>query len=230
MKKIITTALCVLMFCLLIVGCSQGKNEAPVDPTQHPTNTNNDTFAPLKIKEYGYEVKNGYLHYAVILNNPNENFAVEFPTFRITARDADNLILGTETQVLSVIYPQQDFAYASLAFEIDQQPAKVDIEIVEPEEYNIIKPTKLENPEYVPLEVVNTTKRNDKVLGEIQNTNSYAIDQAVVCTIVRDNEGKIIGGDSTFIDSIPASGSAPFEIRCYFEGEYETFEVYANLW
>ena len=54
-----------------------------------------EPFLPLEVKESGFVMHGDYLYCAVILYNPNENYCVEFPTFRITARDADGLLLGT---------------------------------------------------------------------------------------------------------------------------------------
>ncbi len=192
--------------------------------------TVSDEFKPLEIKDSGYIVSDGYLFYAVILHNPNEKFAVEFPTFRITARDDKDQVIGTEDQVLSLIYPQQDFAFGFLGFELDQQPAKVDIITLEPEDYNITAVEMLEHPIFIPLEVVGINKRGDSILGEVSNPNSYDIDSAVVTAIFRDANGKIIGGDLTFIDKLPAGGKTPFEIRPYSAWVTDNYTVYANIW
>ena len=139
-----------------------------------------EEFKPLEIKDAGYIVSNGYLYYGVIIHNPNEKLAIEFPSYRITARDNTDQVIGTYDHVLSIIYPQQDFAYGSLGFQLDQQPAKVDFIALEPRDYNISPAEMLENPTFIPLEVVGANKRGDSILGEISNPNSYDIDSLVL--------------------------------------------------
>jgi hypothetical protein len=234
------TAVTVGLF-LLIASLGGGdKDTSTTTPSSTPSSeeskettspkTVSDEFKPLEIKDSGYIVSNGYLFYAVIMHNPNEKFAVEFPTYRITARDDSDQVIGTEDQVLSFIYPQQDFAFGSLGFQLDQQPTKVDFMALEPRDYNITAVEMLEHPIFIPLEVVGANKRGDSILGEISNPNSYDIDSAVVTAIFRDANGKIIGGESTFIDKLPAGGKTPFELRAYSTWITDNYAVYANIW
>jgi hypothetical protein len=192
--------------------------------------TGSEEFKPLEIKDSGYIVSNGYLFYGVIIHNPNEHYAVEFPTYRITARDDADQVIGTDDQVLSLIYPQQDFAFGSLGFSLDQQPTNVDFMTIAPRDYNITAVEMLENPIFIPLEVVGVNKRGDSILGEVSNPNSYDIDSAVVTAIFRDDNGKIIGGDSTFIDNLPAGGKTPFDLRAYSSWITDNYSVFANIW
>lgn len=187
-------------------------------------------FRALEVKEYGYAVNNGYLYYAVILHNPNADYSVQFPEFRVTAKDSEGLLLGTETQTLSIIYSGQDFCYAGLAFEVEDKPATVDVEIVPPDDYNIQKPQSLTHPNYEPMMAENVVVRTDSIMGEIKNNNDYAIDMAVVTVIFRDENGNIVAGDSTFVDKIAANGSIPFDIQISEEIITDNFEVYANIW
>ncbi len=211
--------------------------EEPTDaptPTPEPTPTREPTptpeqFKPLEVKEFGYSVSHGYLYYSICLHNPNESFFVEFPTFRVTARDANNVLLGTEEQVLFSIYPQQDVWHAFLGFEVEEAPATVDVEVLMPKDYNITKVSKIDQPTYIPLAAINYAKRGNKIVGEVQNDNDYDIKQAIVTIVYRDADGKLLGGDSTFIDSVPAHGTAPFEESVYTPFS-DIFEVYAGRW
>ncbi len=64
---------------------------------------------PLELVDSGFAVKDGYdtyyIQYTVIVKNPNTERAVEFPKVRLTARDANGAVLGTDDIVGSTIQP-----------------------------------------------------------------------------------------------------------------------------
>lgn len=201
-----------------------------VTPISEPTATHTpELFRPLEVKEYGYSVNNGYLYYSVCIYNPNESYYVTLPTFRITARDADNILLGTKDKTLFSIYPQEEVWYAFYGFEVDEPPAKVTIEALTPKDYYIKEVSSVQQPQYIPLTVINYTKRGEKIVGEIKNDNDYEISQAILTVVFRDKDGKLLGGDSTFLESIPANGTVPFEKSAYLAFS-DTFELYAGRW
>lgn len=182
----------------------------------------------LEIKESGCYVSGDYLNYYVVLHNPNDEIAVEFPSFRITARDADNVLLGTEDQTLSIIYPGQDFYYGFQAFSVDEVPTSVDFEMITPEDYNLKNASGLD--EFTPLEVINTAVRDDNFVGEISNSNSYKIDSAIIVVICKDSSGNVTYVNSTFVDDIASEGTAPFSISYYGDVDTTNVEYYANQW
>ena len=197
------------------------------------TDPSENEFKALGIKEYGYCISDaGYLYIAVILNNPNTQYAVEFPSFRVTAYDEADKVIGTEDQTLSVIYPNQDFAYAGQCFKVSTEPIRVDVTVIEPDEYNITNPNSLEYSTYIQMQGEGTSIIDEKILGEISNQNTYDIDSAIATVLFRDSEGKLVGGDCTFIDKIPAGGKTPFEIKTTYSDIVVTdnYEVWANIW
>lgn len=189
---------------------------------------------PHEVKEFAYAMNGEYLYYAVVIHNPNMDYALDYPTFRVTARDAEGILLGTEDQTLSIIYPGQDFSYAFQAFHVDEVPSTVDIEIIPPESHNIRVPETLKRPEYTPMTVVNTAMRGSgmesRIVGEVRNDNDYTYDNAIVTVFFRDAEGKLIAGESTFIDNVSAHSTTPFEININQSFATENYEVYANIW
>jgi hypothetical protein len=156
--------------------------------------------------------------------------AIELPSFRITARDESGAPLATEDQTLSIIYPQQDFVYASMAFDVEEVPSSVDIEVLGEDEYDIRKVSVLEHPEYTPLGITNTAFRTENFVGEILNNNDYDVEDAVVAVVFRDGDGKLIGGETTFVEEVKANAATPFEISMYESFATENYEIYANIW
>lgn len=208
-------------------------NQPPIDSdsASNPESDNSSKFLPLEITDYGYGVNNGYLYCSVILHNPNTDYCVDFPTFRITARDSDGILLGSQEQVLSTIYPKQDFGYSGLMFEVSEAPTSVDIELLPPDDYGIISADLAEHPEYIPLAPVNYIIRDDRLMGEVENKNDYQIDSSIVTIMFRNENGELIGGSSSFLDDIPASGTVPFDFSIMCEDLMTAnYEVYANIW
>lgn len=200
--------------------------------TQLTPKPGSNEFKDLVVEESGYFLVQGYfgtyLYYGFYLYNPNESKIVQFPTVRITARDADGALLGTEDQVMNVIYPLERYAHGFQAFKVDEVPASVSFEVETPKEWNI-KSVSTEKP-YSPLVVVNYMKRNDKIVGEINNPNDYAIDLVAVTAIFRDSDGNLVCGDTTFVDDVAAGTTTPFEmsISSYFSAF--DFEMDAKPW
>lgn len=203
-------------------------DKASSNDTQN--NQKKSELLPVEVKEFGYSMNGEYLYYSIKLYNPNNEKAIELPQFRVTARNDAGEILATEEQTLSVIYPEQEFVYASQAFDVDEAPAKVDVEVLEPNDYNIKNVSVLDHPNYVPLKAVNTAMRADRLVGEIQNDNDYDLDSAIVTVIFRDENGKLIGGESTFVDSVKANSTTPFDMFLYQDFITTNYEVYANIW
>lgn len=160
--------------------------------------------------------------------NPNKDLVVEFPTIRITARDANGALLGTEDQTLSVIYPEQDFVHGFQAFEVEEIPETVEFEALKPEEYNLSKASVKE--EYKPLEAVNVAVRSNKIVGEVNNPNNRNFENSVVTVICKNKAGEVVGIETTFVDDVKAGGNTPFEISVYDTSDIASFEAFANQW
>ena len=186
-------------------------------------------YKDLEVKDSGWYLKNGqWLYYYVVLHNPNEEIAVNLPGFRITARDANGGLLGTTDQILSVIYPGQDFVFGSQAFEVGSMPDKVDFEILTVDDYKLKSVGGLQ--EYKPLEVVNANISSDKILGEISNPNEYDLDQVTLVAICRNAAGELIGVENTYVSDVKANSTTPFSTSAYIDGEVASIECYANQW
>lgn len=198
------------------------------DSAYSSVNTNTTEVLPLEVKDSGWVNTNGYLKYYVTLYNPNTEIAVEYPSFRITARDASNVILGTEDQTCSIIYPQEELTYGGQAFAVDEEPTTVEFEPLTPEDYNLKNVSALDT--YLPMKAVNTAVRSDKVVGEINNPNNYSFDTVAVSAVLKDDSGNIVGVLSTFVDNVAADSTTPFEISMYGCAGATTCDVYACQW
>ncbi len=192
-------------------------------------NSSTTEFKSLEVTESDWYVsKSGYLHYYVKLYNPNKDIAVEFPSYRITARDKDGALIGTDDMVLSLIHADDVFVFGSQAFSVDETPATVEFEPLEPKDYNLKTENSLE--EYKQLEVVNGAAKSDKIVGEVYNPNNYDLDQVRVMAVCRNADGELIAIESTFIKDVKAGGNTPFSMSMYSTGNVASAEFYANQW
>jgi hypothetical protein len=258
MKRFLIFLVSILSLVIVFTSCGSNDNgslDISVDDSITQIESESDgssvesaKYIPLEIKESAYIVRDlpddasiglpdeykHWVEYAIILHNPNENLAVESPTFRITARDENDLIVGTEDQALTIIYPGQDFACAVFSvFFVSPQVTKVDFEILNPDAKNIIPVEKLNHQQYIPLEVIGANISSDHILGEVSNANEYDIDSAAITVIFRDENGVIVGGDTTVINMIPAGGKTPFDfdnLAIRSGSITNNYEIYANNW
>lgn len=239
MKKRMLTS---IFSCLMALSLAACNSNTPNDTEYSDTSANdagnisvsedtNSKFISLDIAESGYTmIEGGFLYCSVKVHNPNTDLAILYPTIRITARDASGALLGTQDQTLSTIYPQQDFWYSGQLLQVDEAPSSVEFTIVQPDDYSIVSASTLEHPAFTPLLVVNTAMRSDRLVGEVINKNDFDLDMIVVAAVFRNEDGDIIGGESTFVDKLPSSGSVPFDMPIHSEFANCNYEVYANGW
>lgn len=190
-----------------------------------------ESQSDLEIMDAGFDVSYGYLFYSIILHNNSEKNAILFPAIRITARNAEGQLMGTEDQVLNLVYPGQDYQWAGMAyFEVSEMPDTVEFEVLEPEDYNIEPLTSLEHSEYTPLEIKSITKDGTRFLGEVYNSNNYDIDQIAVVVMFRNEDGVLQAGDITFVDSVGSNRTVPFDMDIGESLVTDNYQAFAVPW
>lgn len=239
MKKRMLTSIFSCLVALSLTACNSNTS----NDTEYPDTSANDAgnisvsedtnskFIPLDIAESGYTmIEGGFLYCSVKVHNPNTDLAILYPTVRITARDAGGALLGTQEQTLSTIYPQQDFWYSGQLLQVDEAPSSIEFTIVQPDDYNIVPASTLEQSTFTSLSVESTAMHSERLVGEVVNKNDFDLDMIVVAAVFRNENGDIIGGESTFVDKLPSSGSVPFDMPIHSEFANCNYEVYANSW
>lgn len=189
---------------------------------------NNNEY--IEIKEVGYTRSSSFLTCIVtILNNSNK--AIEFPAFRVTAYNKDGNILSTEERVLSLLYPNSIIVDDGTLMEISEEPDKIEVTMLETDEYKVKDVSTLEHPEYKEMKCQNISVNSNKITGEVYNPNDYKMETARVTVVFRDEKNKIVNSESTFISDISANGKIPFDISLPSDAKVtEKFEVTACIW
>jgi len=185
----------------------------------------------LSIKDFGYYYTDNYLHTLVVIANTMEDCAISFPTYRVTAYGENGEVLGTEENFLDLIYPRQEQICTSLLLDIPKKPAKLDVTVLTPGEYSVEPVSQMEHPTHTQMTGTNILVREDTITGEIFNANDYPVDSATVTVVFKNDNGKLVWGDYTYIEDIPAYGKVPFELSINIDGEIPpNVEVFAYSW
>ena len=189
---------------------------------------NNNEY--IEIKEVGYTRTSSYLTCIVTISN-NSQKAIEYPSFRVTAYDKDGKILGSEERVLSLIYPNHSMVDEGTLIKMSEEPDKVEVTMLEPDDYKIKDVSALEHSQYNELKCQNISVNSNKVTGEVYNPNDYKMEEAKVTIVFRDENNKIVNSESTFVKNINANGKVPFDISLPSDAKVtERIEATACIW
>jgi hypothetical protein len=171
--------------------------------------------------------------YAVKIQNPNEKYAVVFPTITITARDAEGKILKNEEQVLHYIAAEDTIMYANNISYEGATPTTVDISVKngtnDYEEQDDSKYIKISN-----FSFQNTSENKGSYsttyTGEITNNSNVDFSTIAISVIYKSGE-KLIGGTSGYVDDLMTGTTMPFEISSWSDiSGYDSIEFYAIPW
>jgi hypothetical protein len=177
-------------------------------------NTQKKDAQPVKIIESWHMVKSllddKYLKWAVILENPNQDYLGSYFTITATARDENGAVAGTEDQIIAEIPPGAKIAWCG-SFEVTQNPHIVEFTIPKV----TWKKTTLKPDDFKQFLAEKVTfkmeSENDyTILGDIKNPFNSEISSLFVTTLMRDINGKIVGGATNSLRSLPPNGSRPF--------------------
>lgn len=187
-------------------------------------------YQSLKISESGWHVdSNGYVDYALTIQNTSEDLIVEYPEVIITGRAADGSVVFSKSQVMGVVYPGYDLTFACMTGD-GTAPATVEFALGKPQDYQVSVGTG-HPTEY---KVLDQTARKGgagklAVSGEIEKTvegDEWLDSQGVwLSVILRDDQGQIVYGWNGFVDSPGLGEQMPFSIEAYSVPDYATVEV-----
>ena len=187
-------------------------------------------YQSLKISESGWHVdSNGYVDYALTIQNTSEDLIVEYPEVIITGRAADGSVVFSKSQVMGVVYPGYDLTFACMTGD-GTAPATVEFALGKPQDYQVSVGTG-HPTEY---KVLDQTARKGgagklAVSGEIEKTvegDEWLDSQSVwLSVILRDDQGQIVYGWNGFVDSPGLGEQMPFSIEVYSVPDYATVEV-----
>ena len=211
------------------------KNETGTAYNEESTSSSDQDKHQIELLDSGYtvETRGSYvvINYAVKINNPNKEYAVEYPHIRITARSADGAILKTDEQVLSFMDADETILYAGEVLYEGKAPNSVDISVSNPD-YGF-RPKNGDKSSQSQLVIsnlsVNRGSYDRTFTGEITNNSKEDL-TSVSVIIIFIRGGKMVGGDHDYADNVRSGSTVPFEVRDRSSIEYDSYEVYGLPW
>lgn len=183
--------------------------------------------ADLKVVESAFGKDDDRWWYVVLLENPNTDAVFDLASIDIEALDAEGTILDSDSSYLTILPGKT--AISGVYFDVADGTVS---------ELNVRGPdasTAEKVDEIGAFTVADVKPTFDDWSTDVSGTvtSSFAKDQETVKVVVvaRDAAGKILGGDFTYVDRLPAGGKAQFKVT--FLGETlpkdATFTAYAQL-
>lgn len=152
------------------------------------------------------------INVAVVVENPYGDRFATYPTIQVTARAADGSVIATKETHTAGIPPKGRIAFVQAVF-VEEKPAKIEIKPLTAE----YEPTNYKPTEFRPFELLKVSTGEGaeggyRVAGEVKNP--YSVETGAFVTILfRDTAGKLLGGQSKWVQKIPAGAPMPFEIE-----------------
>ena len=233
-KKIIAAALAAaMMLAMPISAMATAKPDewsAPIELEE----TNDNEAKPLNIigynnwmeRRYEYGHDRIYVYYAVQVENPNADYAIDFATLGVSVYGTDGSVLKTNSETLDWIAENESYWYAGyFTFDYDGVlPASVQYTL-NARNYNCHKAGAANQIVRAgELAVTNVSKRGSgydlRYTGQITNNSQFTSNMVKVVVIYKmknaDGDEVPVGGDYTYI----SDGLAP--------GETKAFELYPS--
>lgn len=240
MKFSLGTVAAAVAVSIAIAGCTgcgtnAGTNSGSQDSAS-AASAQSEQSSPksLEIAESGYQISDsGYVHYGIKLRNPNTSIAATFPVVHITCKDASGAIVSSNDWTLGVVLPQEEAYYANQAGNGSvPEDAQVEFTVsVDQNKWKAATPKAAEPYAIDGLNRVDSTYRTSYTGQVTMNVDDQSYAKPMLVLILRDADGHIVYGTSTYLNSALTKGTpSAFEFGVYQAPEAASFEVHANPW
>ena len=174
-----------------------------------------------------------YIHYCVVLSNPQDGNTVELPAVNITARDSDGNVLGTDRMVGFCIMPGDRIALCSILSISNDYNGDIGVEFV-PEKPSYILANGGAHPRNTDFKVKGVSyKASDlfpAVMGELRSEYPKTLDSIAVTALLR-KKGKLVAGNTTYIDNIEPNEARAFKIDLSKDKpDHDKIEISVQEW
>lgn len=246
MRKIVVSALSAVL-ALALCGCAASEpatNEVTADESTQASEASEggakqvessgpSERKPLEISESGYWVdSNGNQNYAVIIENPNTDWAVALPEVTIKGVDSSGNTVDTQTANAYLIFPEGKVAVCGTS--CIEGATDIEFSVNAPDgnwTSDIQGMTQSDLNEVLYVESVNETvgeRKNVVIAGDVVNKMDAELNNVSVNLVFRDESGAIVGGTQTYISTISPESEAPFSDDIRKPPSYATVEASAD--
>jgi len=164
--------------------------------------------------------------FGMLIENPNDGFAVESSQYRLTAFAEDGHVLGTEEGYVEILLPNQILGVGgNLYLEEGMRVSRMDIQV---------KAGSFEESDPIPYFTAQNVAYqagmySSKVTGEIVSLYTKDITNVRVSAIGYNEAEEIIGGGFTYLDFVSANGKAAVEVSITTSEIPASTELYAAV-
>ena len=161
-----------------------------------------------------------WIHWAVVLENPNTLYWCEVPTVQITGRDEQGQVLGQHEQVLTALPPGTRIGWASALETTGNRPHSLEI-TPHPANWYPTESRPSDFPAFTYQGVRFEVRGQEcEVTGELINPYPLRIEEVALVALFRDARGTLVSGEMAFVEGVPAHGPAPFKIEATVPAPY----------
>lgn len=224
-KKIIGGLAVTMLVFSLVLACTSGKETAEKassgksksdvsEGTSKDTEKKTET-KKLEVVKSGYSKNKGgtLASYGAIIRNPNKDKIAENIDVTITLfGDQNQVIASSSMDKIPYLEPEKEIGIGN---EIGISPEGANISKIEVQARPSKWSKKTKDMAGFQFENVNFIKGDDygsNVTGIIKSTFSKDLKDIQVSTIYFDQNENIIGGNSTYVDFVPANGQTSFQV------------------
>jgi hypothetical protein len=187
------------------------------------------TVAPaLKLIRSGFSQDRQQAHYAFFVENPNQQAAAQSVRFQVAAYDADGNPLEAASGDIPLLLPGERLGISGCMFLPENSLAsRIEVQIL-PGEYTPLQ--KLSNPPLSTVQVsYSDSSGTGRTVGIIRNSLNRAVSNVQVYAVAYDMSGNLIGGGSSFLNSIDGNSDATVEIAISCAGTPARVELYPAM-
>lgn len=180
----------------------------------------------LMLQKYGYGQNDRSLGFGMIIENPNQGYAVESTKYHISFFDADGNVLVTEEGYVSIVLPGQVLG-------VGGGVSLPEGAVADTADFQILSGSYEETEELPSFTSENVVYQagdwSSKTTGLIVSPYKQDITNLSVYAITYDEAGNVTGGGHSFLDFVQADGKAAVEVSTTCAGTPTSAELYASV-
>lgn len=242
MVKRLLGLMLVVVFAFGLFGCSNSSSSTSESRENNNSTEQTNSHEPqdLILVDSNYVLHQGYVEFALEIQNPNESYAADFVTVTVTSKHADGSIGFSDEWVVSNILPGTTSYWANQAGDgdtVESDTVEISLSV---NDYNWNKTEQTMPADLYTFDNVTVTSgqfgdlsaKGEITLNEDFNVGTTDGESPMLVCILKDADGAIVGGFSGYMSSDLTVGTpSVFDIDSIFDAiDYSAAEMYANMW
>ena len=180
----------------------------------------------IELEDFGFGADNYSVGYGAVVRNPNSTVAVINSVFTVIAYDANNRVVDVNEGYLELIQPGESKGFGGGFYYADPQEVDHASIFVHPGEYVEMEPIPWFGADQISYSEDGGLK---SIFVTVSNPYDQDLEMVMVYAVLSNADGRIIGGGSNYIDTLPAGGSVKVELYTYASEAPDDIRIYTDL-